>query len=114
LLFSSVFSAKGFLIATGLLDPLERGVLLPGFVGVLVGGAGFFVTGVVLDGVGLEGVVFDGADLAVVVVGLVCAFVAVVLDDGVLGEGLDKGVLVVAVFDVISGVFDVPFVADAA
>ena len=54
--------------------------MLPGLVGVLDGGAGFFVTGVVLDGVGLAGVVFDGADLAVVVVVLVCAFVAVVLD----------------------------------
>lgn len=86
--------------------------------GVLVAGAGagagFFVTGVNLDDAGLAGVVFAGADLAVVVDGLVCAFVVAVLEDGVLGVGLDKGVLVGAGFDEISGVFDVPFVADAA
>jgi len=103
------------LIATGLVDPLETGVLLPGLVGVLVAGAGFLVPGVGFEGVGLAGVVFDGAGLAVVVVGLVCALVAAVLDVGALGLGLDdNGVLLATVFDAEVGVFDVPFVADAA
>lgn len=75
------------MIATGLVYPLETGALLPGLVGVLAAGAGFLVPGVGFEGVGLAGVVFDGAGLAVVVVGLVCALVAAVLDVGVLGLG---------------------------
>jgi len=101
------------LIAIGLLDPFWTGVLLPGLVGALVAGSGFFVPGVGLEGVGLEGVVFDGAGLVVEVVVLVCVFVPAVLDVGVFGLGLDKGVLVVAGFGAERGAFDIPFDAEA-
>jgi len=59
------------LIAVGLLDPFETGVLLPGLVGALVAGSGFLVPGVSFEGVGFEGVVFEGVGLVVEVVVLV-------------------------------------------
>jgi len=93
----------GFLIATGLVEPLDTGPLVPGFVGVFVAGVGLFEAGVDLGGVGFEGVdlEFDGA-------GLDCVFVDAKLDVAGLGLGLDKGVLAgvgFAVVDVLGVVF---------
>lgn len=109
----SALSVLGFLIATGLFEPLEAGALVPGFVGVFVVGVGLLeagvgLAGVVFDGVGLEGVVLDGVG-----VGLDCVFEAAELDAVVLGLGLDKGVLAVVGFVAVVDVLDMPVGEDA-
>lgn len=98
----------GFLIATGLVEPLDTGPLVPGFVGVFVAGVGLFEAGVDLGGVGFEGVdlEFDGA-------GLDCVFVDAKLDVAGLGLGLDKGVLAGVGFAVVAAVLVVMFAGEA-
>lgn len=95
----------GFLIATGLFEPLETGAFVP----VFVVGVGLLDAGVVLEGVGLDGVGFEGVGLAGVVVGLDGVFVVAALGAVVLELGLDKGVLAVVGLVPVVGVFDVPF-----